>query len=163
MSKALAVEWQDGASDMLEDLEKGLEKALRPAAQAAAQVLYDEARARVPISAKGHWFYGSAAKAAPKGAKRSKAYWFDSGSLQKAIYQKHIPEESSAEKQAYAISWRHTGKGSVPYGFMVEYGTSKRPARPFMRPAYDAKSAAAMAKAEQTLFKKLDEFKHGST
>ena len=44
MSKALAVDWDDGASRMLDQLEKGLEKALRPAAQAAAQVLYDEAR-----------------------------------------------------------------------------------------------------------------------
>ncbi len=164
MSDALRVDWDDGdINRMLEHLGNGLEKALRPAAQAAAQVLYDEARARVPVSSQGHWFYGTSAKAAPKGKKRSKAYWFEAGSLRNSIYQKHVPEQSNVVIQVYTISWRYKRDGRVPYGFMVEYGTSRSPGRPFIRPAYDAKSAYALKKAEEVLFKRLKELEHGGT
>lgn len=129
----------------LNGLAAGIDKATRPAAQAGAQVLYDEVRARVPVSRQGHWFYGTASKNAPKGQKRQHAYWYDAGSLKKAIYQKHLPERSVNGSQWYAISWRHSrgAQNSVPYGFMVEFGTSRMPAKPFLRPAYQAKHQAA--------------------
>lgn len=161
MSKGFAVQWDNGVSKMLVDLERGLDKALRPAAQAGAQVLYDEARSRAPVSAAGHWFYGTSAKALPRGQKKAAAYWFDAGSLQKAIYQKHVPEESDEGQQVYAVSWRYKGPGAMPYGWMVEYGTSRAAGHPFMRPAYDAKSAAALKESEKVLFDHLRKAQHG--
>ncbi len=136
-------------------------KAIRPAAQAGAQVLYDEVRARVPVSRKGHWFYGTTARDAPKGQKKQHAYWFDAGSLRKAIYQKHVPEQAVDGIHVYHISWRKTGPDAVPYGFMVEYGTARSPAHPFLRSAYEAKKQAALDAADKVLGQKLDEVLNG--
>ena len=157
------IEFHDGGVlDMLDKLPAEIHsKAIRPAAQAGAQVLYDEVRARVPVSREGHLFYGSAAKSAPKGQKKQHAYWFNSGSLRKAIYQKHVPEKAVDGTHVYHISWRKTGPDAVPYGFMVEYGTARSPARPFLRPAYEAKKQAALDAAEEVLGQKLNEVLNG--
>ena len=157
------IEFHDGGIfAMLDKLPAEIHsKAIRPAAQAGAQVLYDEVRTRVPVSGNGHWFYGSAAKAAPKGQKKQHAYWFNAGSLRKAIYQKHVPEKSVDGTHVYHISWRKTGPDAVPYGFMVEYGTARAPARPFLRPAYEAKKQAALDAADKVLGQKLDEVLNG--
>lgn len=42
------------------------------------------------------------------------------------------------------------------YWFMLEFGTSKMGARPFMRPAFDAKKGEAVAKIKDTLAKEID-------
>ena len=158
------IEFHDGGMfAMLDQLPGAIqEKAIRPAAQAGAQVLYDEVVARVPVSRNGHWFYGTTARDAPKGQKKQHAYWFDAGSLRKAIYQKHVPEKSADGIHVYHISWRKTGPDAVPYGYMVEYGILGRaPARPFLRPAYEAKKQAALDAAEKVLGQKLDEVLNG--
>jgi hypothetical protein len=43
----------------LDEKKEEFRAATRPAAQAGAQVIYDQARLNVPVSKKGHWFYGT--------------------------------------------------------------------------------------------------------
>jgi len=78
------------------------------------------------------------------------------GTLKKSIYQKQIAELSSAIQQTFFVGWRQgravqavkRGKSVVNldayYGHMVEFGTSKMPAKPFLRPAFEAKKEAAI-------------------
>ena len=48
---------------------------------------------------------------------------------------------SGPGKATYHIAWNHQ---KAPYGFMVEFGTSRAPAHPFLRPAYTAVATAAL-------------------
>ncbi len=90
---------------------------------AMAKLLYDEARIKAPVSDKEHWFHGTHQK-----------YLFQPGTLRDSIYRVYAHERSNKERKTYRISWNHE---KAPYGFMVEYGTSRAPAHPFMRPAFD--------------------------
>ena len=101
-------------------------EAARPAAQAGAQVFYDRVRELVPVSLKGHWFHGTSFK------KYGTKYWFDAGALKASIYQVYSKDHSGQGFATYHIAWNHQ---KAPYGFMVEFGTSKAPAHPFLRPA----------------------------
>lgn len=112
--------------------------AARPAAQAGAQVIYDLARSKVPVSSKGHYFHGKSFKV--NGTK----YYFAAGSLKSSIYQVFSKDNSSATKATYHVSWNQT---KAPYAWMVEFGTSRAPAHPFMGPAIlegQAKAVQAM-------------------
>lgn len=112
--------------------QKKFNDARRPAAQAGAQVIYEQTRINVPVGLKGHYFYGTASKNAPKGQKKALAYYFDAGTLRDAIYQVHSKDHSGATRDEYHIAWNHK---EAPYGFMVEFGTSNAPARSFLGPA----------------------------
>jgi HK97 gp10 family phage protein len=101
---------------------------VRPAAQAGAQVLYEEVLARVPVR---------------------------SGLLKSSIYQVFSKDNSSEARATYHISWNAR---KAPHGHLVEkgrrdplsmaeFGTSRKAARPFLRPAYDAKIQAALKTA----------------
>lgn len=109
----------------LDKLGKGIaEKAVRPAAEAGARVFRDEVVQRVPKK---------------------------TGLLRSAIYEVFSEKESTDEKSVYHVSWN---KRKAPHGQLVEYGTVKMSARPFLRPAYDAKKAEAL-KASQDKFNEL--------
>jgi len=109
---------------------------------AMAKVIYDEAREQCPVSEKGHWFHGTHQK-----------YYFDAGTLKASIYRVYSPEKSNGDKKLYRISWNHK---KAPYGYMVEFGTSRAPAHPFMRPAFDRiNDAIAIGKARMA--EKMDE------
>jgi HK97 gp10 family phage protein len=120
------------ARDLLAKIDKlgaGAIDAARPAAQAGAQVFYDAARANVPRSRKGHWFYGTSFKVS------GKRYWFEAGSLQRAIYQAYSADKSNSQGLAtYHVSWNWK---KAPYGYMVEFGTVNAAAHPFLRPAFN--------------------------
>lgn len=47
-------------------------------------------------------------------------------------------------------------KESPFYGFMIEFGTSKMPARPFLRPAYEANKKEVIEKIKQEIVKGLN-------
>lgn len=139
------------AEAALDIIVKGAQAAVRPAAQAAAQVLYDEARARCPVSDHAHFFYGKNSK------KSGVRYYFEPGSLRDSIYQAFSKDNSSEfgggyRNATYHIAWNHR---KVPYGHMVEFGTSRAAAHPFLRPAYDAKVQIALAAARGTFAKRL--------
>lgn len=108
---------------------------LRPAAQAGIQVYYDEVKLRAPVSKKAH---------ATKGKKQV----YQPGNLRAAIYQVYSKSESTDRKAVYAVSYNKT---KAFYGRFVEHGTSKMAAKPFIRPAYDAKREEAMQAARTRL------------
>jgi HK97 gp10 family phage protein len=100
---------------------------MRPAAQAAAQVLYDEVMLRVPV------------------AKRAKTLKsgrvIKPGALRAAIYQAYSEDHSTAARATYHVSWNAK---KAPHGHLVENGTSRAPAHPFLRPAWDNKLQTAI-------------------
>lgn len=119
----------------LNKLQSATIDSVRVAAQAAAQVAYVELKLNAPISEKAHFFYGSAAKKAPKGKKKQFAYEYQPGNLYRSIYQYYNKRLSTPEKAVYSVSWNHE---KAPYGYMVEYGTkSGAPAQSFLRKSYD--------------------------
>lgn len=145
-----------GLDDLLDELGDAAEAAVRPAAQKGAQVLYDYVKRNAPISEKAHLFYGTASKNAPKGQKKAAAYGpYPPGTLRDSIYQVYSKDNSSHSKATYDVSFNFK---KAPYGFMVEYGTSKAPARPFMRPA-QAMFPAAQDAMEAELVRRIKEIK----
>ena len=144
MSETLTIAFDSsGVETSMDGIEAAMRELVRPAAQAGAQVLYDEVRARV----------------APMKV---------TGNLYSSIYQAYS-DQSTPERAVYHISWNAR---KAPHGHLVEYGhmqtrkvflseggkwlTSKEllavprrvVARPFIRPAYDAKINAALAAAD---------------
>jgi HK97 gp10 family phage protein len=112
----------------------------RVGAQAMAQEVYVNAKLGAPVLEGGHVFYGTHGK-----------YFFPAGTLRDAIYQVFSKDQSTADRSEYHVAWNHQ---KAPYGFMVEFGTVRAPAHPFLYPAYErARSAlpglanAAMASA----------------
>lgn len=85
----------------------------------------------------------------------------DTGLLKKNIYQKQIREASGQYRQTFAVGVRQGrarnkdgSKKELPfYWRFMEFGTSKMPARPFIRPAFEAKKEEAV----EAIGKKLDE------
>lgn len=98
----------DGLSASLDRFAKDVqEKVLFSGAAAMASFMQDEVKSRVPVK---------------------------TGLLQSAIYRAYSPERSTDEVKVYRISWN---KAKAPHGQLVEFGTSRAAAQPFMRPAAD--------------------------
>lgn len=128
----------------------------RVGAQAMAQVVYDSAREYVPVSGiPTHYFYGSSSKKAERGQKKRLAYEHHSGDLKKSIYQVYSEDMSFDGRQVYHVGWNFQGRGrpeqKVPYGFMVEFGTSRSDARPFLYPAYEHNKACLLSVANEAM------------
>lgn len=146
MSDSLTIKFSDGGIEAaLDSITIASQDQIRAAAQAGAQVFYDEVRHRAPIGADGlHYFYG-----------QNKVYGpFSPGNLRRSIYQVYSKDKSSETRATYHISWNTRIGAAIayaPYGGMVEYGTSKAAAKPFIRPAFDAKANEAL-KAAQAKF-----------
>ncbi len=85
------------------------EKVLLSGAASMSKVIYDEAR----LNASRH---------------------VKTGTLQDAIYRVYAKEKSTDSKVTYEISWNKT---TAPHGHFIEFGTSRAPAYPFIRPAFD--------------------------
>lgn len=113
-----------------------LDRTARVGAQAMAQVVYDAARANIAAiskTTKPHYFYGTHKKYGP----------FQPGHLRDSIYQVFSKDRSNDTRKEYHVSWNYGMKNpesskAAPYGFMVEFGTSRRGATPFLYPAYAA-------------------------
>jgi len=119
--------------------EKVGERALRSAANAGATVIKDEVVLRAPQS---------------------------SGRLKRAVYQKHIDERSGETNQTYFVGVRQGTKTAAGrkdlandafYWRFVEYGTSKKPAEPFIRPAWESRSLDAVEAMRERLREKVTE------
>lgn len=111
---------------------------LRGSVSAGAAVIRKETVNRAPV------YSGDVSKGHPP-----------PGTLKRAIYQKQISELSSKLTQVFYVGVRKGKKFRVQgkkgdksqdayYAKFVEFGTSKMTARPFMRPAFEAKKEAAV-------------------
>jgi HK97 gp10 family phage protein len=95
---------------------------------AMATVIYDEAKINAPVK---------------------------SGTLRDAIYRVYSPEKSSDTLKLYRISWN---KKKAPHGHLVEFGTSRAPAHPFLRPAA-SRIVDAIRAGQERMAQKLGEIK----
>jgi HK97 gp10 family phage protein len=102
------------------------EKVLFSGVAAMASVMYEEARANVPVK---------------------------SGLLKSHIYRAYSPEKSTDQSKTYRISWN---KRLAPHGHLIEFGTSRAPAYPFIRPAFDHVGEAIKA-GQARMEQRLDE------
>ncbi len=107
------------------------EKAIRPAAYAASKVIYQELQMRVPVG--------------------------ETGNLKNSIYQYHNEKLSRDGKQIYSVG---VNKRKAPHWHLLEYGTIRAPAYPFIVPTYDAKIVEAMQAARLRLAEKIEEIKN---
>lgn len=92
----------------LDKLTKAAEDSVRPAAQAGAEKFYLRMKINVPVA---------------------------SGTLRNAVYQAYSSDNSGDGKATYHIS---VNKKKAPHWHLLEYGTSRMAARPFIRPTYTA-------------------------
>lgn len=118
-------------NEALDNITEAAEEHVRPAAQAGIQVLYDEVLLRVPVNTKARTTK-SGRVIAP-------------GALKASIYQAFSKDNSGNGFATYHASWNYR---KAPHGHLVEFGTSRSPAHPFLRPAYDAAAARALKVAE---------------
>lgn len=144
MAEAFKVSFDDTSLQAeLDQIVAASQEAVRPAAQAGAEELYFEARLRCPVSEHAHVFYGKNSKAS------GVTYRFSPGNLRDSLYQAFSKDNSAArgkgyDRATYHVAWNHQ---KAPYGFMVEFGTPRAPAHPFLRPAYDARRTEALETA----------------
>ena len=96
-----------------------LHAATRPAAQAGAQIIYERARINAPVSSDSHFFYIRGKKYGP----------YAPGTLKNSIYQVFSKDNSFKDVSTYHISWN---KDKAPYGYVYEWGNSKRGAKSFI-------------------------------
>lgn len=153
-------------NEALKQLPENIAKnVLRGATGAGAAVIRKDAVARAPfyIPASVMWGGdGGMAKNHPP-----------PGTLKKSIYQVRRRELSTLVQQVFAVAVR-TGKGQrdkagrsvdAYYWRFVEFGTSKMAARPFLRPAFEAKKLAAIDAIKdylaQRIPREVDKLKKG--
>jgi HK97 gp10 family phage protein len=116
----------------LDKMQAGLLSEVRPAAQAGAQVLYEEVKLRTPVGKKAR--------------KTKSGRVIEPGALKAAIYQAFSQDNSDAQRATYHISWNAS---KAPHGHLVEFGTSRAPAHPFLRPAYESQKQRALQAAKE--------------
>lgn len=106
---------------------------LRAAVAAGSRVIANEAKKNVPV---------------------------DTGVLRRAIFMKQIREESGNSKQTFYVGVRK-GKGERKknrdgwYFHMVEFGTKKMAARPFLRPAFESRRVEAAEVIKRRLAERI--------
>ena len=106
--------------------EKVQEKVLFSGVAAMAKVIYEAVLPNVPVK---------------------------SGLLKSAIYRVYSPERSTGQRKTYRVSWN---KKKAPHGHLVEFGTSRAPARPFLRPAFD-RINEAIQQGKEAMAEKMSE------
>jgi len=122
MAKAFSMDFDASAFDAdLEAITVAAEECMRPAAQAGIQVFYDEVLLRVPVNEKTRTL--KSGRVIPPGA------------LKRSIYQVYSEDNSDKARATYHCSWNAR---KAPHGHLVENGTSRAAAHPFIRPAFDA-------------------------
>lgn len=109
---------------------------LRAAVNAGAEVIRKDAASRVPV---------------------------DTRRLKKAIYKKQIREKSNNVQQTFFVGARNGKKyrkadKDAYYWRFLEFGTSKLPARPFLRPAFDTKKSEAVDAMARKLKERIDKY-----
>lgn len=81
-------------------------------------------------------------------AKVNASKHFKTGTLYSAIYRVYSKQRSAPGRIVYEVSWNHR---RAPHGHLIEFGTSRAPAYPFIRPAFDrAQDAVDAGKARMS-------------
>lgn len=111
-------------------------------AQAMAQVVYDAAKENAPVADKPHKL---------KGGRYSVP-----GALKGSIYQVYSKRKSVRSRVEFHVSWNRI---KAPHGHLVEFGTSRAPAHPFLYPAYSENKMLLPVVANAAMMKKVAEFK----
>jgi HK97 gp10 family phage protein len=130
--------------------EKVAKNGLRVSVYAGAKVVRDEARIR-----------------APRAAQSLGANQPPPGTLRRSVIMKQIPELSSLTRQTFFVTVRHGKKyrkqgkkGNLSqdawYWRFVEFGTRKMRARPFLRPALEAKRREAVQAMKDRLSERIE-------
>ena len=117
-----------GIDAQLKDINQTAKHQMRAAAQAGAQVFYDEVKLRVPVAK------------APHTTKSGRVV--QPGALKASIYQVYSKDNSGDGFATFHVSWNAR---KAPHGHLVEFGTSRAAAHPFVRPAYDHAAKALQA------------------
>lgn len=125
-------------TQQLDKITHAAEEAIRPAAQAGAQVYYAEVKLRAKRGNEVRHLKGGRTRPA--------------GLLASAIYQVYSEDNSGKDHATYHISWNAK---KAPHGQLVEYGTSRAPKSPFIRPAYEAMKNSAAAAGNYELQKRI--------
>ena len=120
----------DGLKELEEELlglsGKIADQTLQAALTMAALPIVNEARAKVPIAHAAYKLYGGGTA--------------DPGWLRQRIVRKKVKNTANSAEVIVTI----TDKRQAYFWKFIEFGTSKMPARPFMRPAFENKSAEAL-------------------
>lgn len=115
-------------------------RVLRGAVAAAGKVIRDEAKSRAPVHsgpiAKGHPPPGTLKRAIALGRSNRLS------KVGKEVY--HVFVRNSAIAGSKGKKIIAGGKFDAYYWRYIEFGTSKMAARPFLRPAFEAKKEAAI-------------------
>ena len=119
----------DDLSNALQSLNAKLAAATQDAAMAAAKVIEFEIRARAPVL---------------------------TGALVASLDNKSQRRVASASATVQVE--RSGPDGTEHYAIFQEFGTSKMPAHPFMRPGFAAAQSSALAAAENVLKNSLKDF-----
>jgi len=125
-------------------------RGLRASVYAGAKVIRDEARARAPKAAQS------------LGPKQPPP-----GTLKRSVIMKHIRELSSGGRQTFYVMVRHGKKyqkqgkrGTLSqdawYWRFLEFGTRKMAARPFLRPALEARRTQAVDAIKERLRQRIE-------
>lgn len=140
---SVRIEGLDQLAKALKELPQRLARnGLRAAVYAGAKVIRDEAKLRAPIS--------------------TASFDHTPGTLRRSIVMKHIPERSSKTRQTFFVTVRHGKKyrkrgQDAWYWRLVEFGTVKMSARPFLRPAFDTKKLDAVAAIRTRLAERIEQ------
>jgi len=123
---------------------------LSRAAYAGGTVFRDEARLRAPV------YTGPVSQGHPP-----------PGTLKKQVYAKSIPERSSEFRRVVFVSVRHgkkqqrVGKKQINrdayYWWFVEGGTKYMQARPYLRPAFEARKQDAAQAVKSSLLRGIED------
>lgn len=131
--------------------EKVARNGLRAGVYAGAKVIQDEARLRAPV------YTGPVEQGHPP-----------PGTLKRSIIMKQIREESGPRNQVFYVlvrsgkKYRKQGKKGDKsqdafYWRWVEFGSMKMAARPFLRPAFEAKKQAAVEAMKEKLAERVEQ------
>jgi len=138
-SDKVAGDWQAGLDKVALLLKSDVARA---GAQAMAQVVYDAAKENAPVADKPH--------------KLGPGRYSVPGALKASIYQVHSKDKSVRSRHEYHVSWNRI---KAPHGHLVEFGTSRAPAHPFLYPAYQHNKARLAAIANAAMAEKVAELK----
>lgn len=144
MAKSFSVQNPEALADALRSLDDvASESVLRQAAVAGAREVFSEVKLRAPVDL---------------GIYEGKQGMHPSGFLRDNILIAYDKEQSVEGRIAsYLVTWSK----DAFYGRFLEYGTSKMAARPFLRPAYEAKKSAAAAAVDAVIQAKVKELTSG--